>query len=45
MPHGWAKPISAISAISAGQKNNYFCGTKIIQFCGTKKSVRSVRSL
>ena len=24
MPHGWAKPISAISAISAGlKKNNY----------------------
>ena len=25
MPHGWAKPISAISAISAGNKNLFFC--------------------
>ena len=28
MPHGWAKPISAISAISAGQKNSNSAGQK-----------------
>ena len=34
MPHGWAKPISAISAISAGQKNNYSAGLKIKKSAG-----------
>ena len=34
MPHGWAKPISAISAISAGQKNNYSAGLKINKSAG-----------
>ncbi len=32
MPHGWAKPISAISAISAGLK-------KSIKFSGTEKII------
>jgi hypothetical protein len=34
MPHGWAKPISAISAISAGRKNSNSAGNKKHNFCG-----------
>ena len=30
MPHGWAKPISAISAISAGPKIHYLKDIKTI---------------
>ena len=41
MPHGWAKPISAISAISAGlKKSKKYSGTeKIKKFSGTEKSL------
>ena len=30
MPHGWAKPLSAISAISAGPKIHYLKDIKTI---------------
>jgi len=41
MPHGWAKPISAISAISAGlKKSKKYSGTeKIKKFSGTEKII------
>ena len=48
MPHGWAKPISAISAISAGQINSSSVGTYIfcekIKYLGGR-NVKDVRYL
>ena len=49
MPHGWAKPISAISAISAGQKIT-FSGKKTAIPAGHKifiseKKLRFLRDL